>query len=96
MGKSSIENGKHLVDIIKFNFCQLLCYNPFIHNNSEINLAKKAQRFFRKNLDVINVLQNNVTVQKMSKLVTENEKGIFNIYDDKKLSYYKRPVISNN
>ena len=46
-------------------------------------------------MDVINIMQNNIIIQKISKLVSKNEKRIFGIYD-KGSSYYKRPATSNN
>ena len=93
--RSSVENVKHIVDFLKFNYCQLLCYHPIKHcsNNIKINLAKNAQKYFRKTLDIISVFQNVVISQKISKLVLKNQR-VFGIYDNK--IYYNRPIISND
>ena len=74
--KSIIENKKSIEDILKFNYCQLLCYYPIRHcsNNVKINIAKNAQEYFRNTMDIISIFQNVVTSQKISKLVLKNQK----------------------
>ena len=91
----SIESEKRIFDFIKFNCCQLFCYYPIRHcsNNIKNNLAKNAQKFFRKNMDVISVFQNVVTGQKIFKLVAKNQR-IFGIYDRER--YYYNNIINNN
>ena len=94
--RKCIINENSIVDIIKFNWCQLLCYYPIKHcsNNIKINLAKNAQKFFRKTLDVISVFQNVTLSQKMFNLVAKNQRilGIYNKED----YYYNKPVINNS
>ena len=74
--KKSVKNEKHIVDIIKFNCCQLLCYYPIKHcsNNIKINLARNAQKFIRKTLDIVSVFQNVVHSQKISRLILKNQR----------------------
>ena len=88
---------KHIVDIIKFNCCQLICYYPTRHcsNDIKINLAKKTQEFFRKTMDVINVFQNIISSNKIFKLIAKNQRT-FNIYDKELFNYYNKQVISYN
>ena len=92
----SAENEKNIVDIIKFNCCQLLCYYPTRHctNDIKINIAKNAQKYFRKTMDIISIFQNVVTGQKIFKLVVKNQK-MFGIYD-KEIYYYNKPIIGSN
>ena len=94
--KMSIENNKDIVDILKLNYCQLLCYHPIKHcsNNIKINLAKNAQKYFRKTMDIISVFQNVVTCQKIYKLILNNKKE-FDIHDNK-IFYYNKQIISDN
>ena len=89
-------NEKGIVDVKKFSCCQLLCYYPInlYSNNNKINLAKNAQNFFRKTLDVISVFQNIVTNQKISKLILKNKK-IFRS-SEKEIFYNNKPFISDN
>ena len=92
----NLESEKHIVDVIKFNCCQLLCYYPirYCSNNVKINLAKKAQKFFRKTLDIISIFQNISTNQKIFKLVAKNQK-FFGVYD-KEVYYYNKPIITDD
>ena len=91
----SMENGKY-IDFIKLNCCQLLCYYPIKHcsNNIKINLAKNAQKYFRKTMDIISIFQNVITNQKISKLILKNQK-LLGLYD-KEICYYNKPIITDN
>ena len=92
----SIDNEKYIVDVLKFNWCQLLCYHPikYYSNNIKVNLARNAQKFFRKTMDVISVFRNVVTSQKIFQLILKNQR-IFGIYG-KDIYNYNKPIISND
>ena len=94
--RRNLKSKKTIVDFIKFNCCQLICYYPTRHcsNNIKINLAKNAQKFFRKTLDIINVFQNSVTTHKIYKLIVKNQR-IFEIYD-KEFFCFRKPIITNS
>ena len=94
--KKRVEIEERLADNIKFNCCQLLCYYPIkrCSNNTKINIAKNAQKFFRETVDVISVFQNVVSSQKIFKLVVKNRR-VFGIYDNE-FYYYNNRIINNN
>ena len=85
-----------VIDFIKFNCCQLLCYYAIKHcsNNFKIKLVKNAQKFIRKNLDIISVFQNVVQSNKIMKLILKNQE-IFEILDKESYNYNK-PIINDN
>ena len=89
------DSEKRIVDAIKFNCFQLLCYYPIKYcSNNKINILKNAQRFFKSTMDVTNVFKNVITSQKIFKLVVKNQK-IFGI-DDKEFYSCINPIISYN
>ena len=94
--RKSVESGKHIIDIIKFNYIQLLCYYPIKHcsNDIKINISKNAQKFFRKTMDIISIFRNIITSEKIFKLIMKNQEKFSTIY--KEFYYYHKPIISNN
>ena len=69
-----VKSQKYISNIIKFNCCQLLCYSPTKHcsRNIKINLAKNAQNYFRKTLDIISVFQDAINNKKIIELIMNN------------------------
>ena len=94
--RKSADSEKSLENNIKFNCYQLLCYYPirYFSNNVNINLAKSAQNFFRKTMDIVSIFQNVVTSQKIFKLMAKNQR-LFSIYDEE-FSNHHKPIINNN
>ena len=93
--RRNVEIEKGIIDFIKFNCCQLLCYYAIRHcsNNIKIELAKNVQKYFRKIMDVISIFQSVTNSQKIFRLVTKNQRmlGIC----DREFIYYNTPINNN-
>ena len=91
------KESKDIVDMIKNNWRQFLCFYPLKQclNNIKVVSAENGLKFYTKNLDVINVFQNIATMKKLHDYMLTN-KRIFNLSDSNKFIKYYKPVISDD
>ena len=91
------EESKDIVDMIKINWRQFLCFYPLkqCSDNIKVTLVENGLKFYRKNLDVINVFQNMTTMKKFYDYMLTN-KRMFNLSDSNKFIKYDKPVISDD
>ena len=91
------EDNKYIVKMIKINWYQFLCYYPLkqYSNNIKIILAENGRKFYMQNLDIINIFKNTVMIKKLIDHMIIN-KMILGLSDNKNISYYDKPIISEN
>ena len=90
-------DNKFIVDTIKINWYQFLCNYPLnqYSNNIKIILAENGRKFYMKNLDIINVFKNIMKIKKLYDHILTNKK-ISILFGNNNISYYEKPVISDN
>ena len=91
------KNNHCIVDRIKINWYQFLCYFPLkqCSNDIKINLAKNGRKFYKQNLDVINVFKNMMMRKKLYEYILANKK-IFGLSDNNNISFFEKPIIYDN
>ena len=87
---------KYIVDMVKINWYQFLCYYPLkqCSNNIKIDLIENGRKFYKQNLDIINVFKNIIMWKKLYEYFLTNKK-IFGLSDNNNISYYDKPIISD-
>ena len=91
------EETKYIVDAIKISWYQFLfCYSFKKHSsNIKITMIENGRKFYKRNLDIINVFTTIITTKKLNDYVLTNKK-IFGLPDNNNNSFYDRPIIYNN
>ena len=92
------DDSKYIVDMIKINWFQFLCYYPLkkCSNNDKINLAENGRKVYKQNLDIINIFQNITMMKKWHDYMLKNKKILFDLYKNNNISIYDKPIISEN
>ena len=92
--KNKNDDSKYVIDMIKINWYQFLCYYPArqCSNNIKIKLAENGRKLYMQNLDVINVFK----IIMMMKMLFNNKsknKRIFDFSDNNNSSFYDKPIV---